>query len=253
MKKLLGAISLTALMATAPAIAAPQKEFSKDEKAAIEAVIKDYLLTNPEILIDVQRILMEKQEAKDMAAMADKVKENWDALAHDDISAVLGNPDGAITIVEFFDYRCGYCRRSHPDVKKILAENKDVRLVMKQFPILDQPEETPISLIAAHIAQAMKKQGKFEAFHDAVFEMDGPVTQDSLMALVDSMDIDKDQYQKDFIAEETSNYIRANHNMARELGISSTPMFFINGKVVSGARGYDHLNEVVEEARAALN
>ncbi len=252
MKKILSAVSLATMMMVTPALA-QDNTFDANETAAIEGIIKNYLLKNPEILLEVQSILMEQQESERMAEMEKAVAENWDQLANDDYSAVLGNPDGAITVVEFFDYQCGFCRRSHPDVKKLVAENDDIRLVLKQFPILDKPNETPISLISAHMAQAALKQGKFEEFHNKVYEIEGPITQEKLQMIVDGLGMDMDQFQIDLPSQETSNYLRANMDVARELGISSTPMFFINGKVVSGARGFEHLQGVVEEARAELN
>lgn len=233
-----------------PAQAQDAKKFTPEETKAIEAIIKDYLITNPKIMLDVQKALQAQMESDRTAQLVAAIEPNREELENDGVSVVMGNPNGDVTVVEFFDYQCGFCRKAHPDVKRLMAEDKNIRVVYKQFPILDRPNEVPMSLIAAHMAMAANKQGKFEEFHQALFSAEGGLTQESLATIMATIGLDKEKAEAEMMSEEVGASIRNNMELAQKMGISSTPTFIIGDKVIEGAMGYDDLKEKVAAARA---
>ncbi|MGL5839745.1 MAG: DsbA family protein, partial [Sphingorhabdus sp.] len=157
--------------------------------------------------------------------------------------AVGGNPDGAITIVEFTDYNCGFCRKAVADVSRLVAANKDVRIVYREVPIL-----APSSRDAASWALAAAKQGKHKAFHDAMFA-GGPVRDASIRLAAKRAGLDLSQAEKDVMSPEIKAEIDANLAMMQQIGFNGTPTFFIDNEMIEGAVGYEALKAAVEKAR----
>jgi protein-disulfide isomerase len=232
-------VSGTALAQEAPG------PFDDVEREAIEGIIADYILENPEIIYRAIQVLQERQQAAQAKAARLALETNREALERDPNSPVGGNPDGDVTVVEFFDYRCPYCKRVAPDVERLTAEDDDVRLVYKEWPILG-----PESVFAARAALAAREQGRYQDFHDRVMGL-REVTEASVTAVAEDLDLDLERLREDMAAPEVQAHLDETARLARELGITGTPAFVIGDEVVPGAAGYDALSGMVGAAREA--
>ncbi len=238
-----------ALAAAALAIAAlpVSAEPSPQEKADIEAVVKDYILANPEIigeaLIALQARREEEQKAKQTAAIA-RLTEKLQNSPH---QAVLGNPKGTVTLVEFFDYNCGYCRRALPDMTALIKANPDLRVILKELPILSEG-----SVEAARVSVAVKDLApeSYGDFHAALFEKPGQANAAKALAVAAELGLDAAALEaagnKPGVTE---NFVEA-QQLAQALGISGTPSYVIGGEVVPGAAGFDALQAKVAAVRS---
>lgn len=211
----------------------------------VEKIVADYIAKNPEAIISsVENMQRQKVEA-DMNNAKDSIMKNRDALEKDPASPVLGNPDGDVTVVEFFDYHCGFCKRVQPSVSKLIEEDKNVRLVMKEFPIL-----SPVSEQAARAALAVHnlQPDKYLAFHTAL--MQGKITdKDSILAIATSLGLDSAKVEEEMEKNSISEAIQKNHELAGKIGVRGTPAFVIGETLVPGALNYDQLVEQVKSAR----
>jgi len=217
---------------------------SKIQTQAVESVLESYLESHPELVGKA----IERLEAQQKEAAAERQREaiaaNAAALYNDPADQVLGNPQGDVTIVEFFDYRCPYCKRAMPAVMETLKADGHVRLVLKEFPILG-----PNSQLATRAALASIKQGKYEVFHSAMLASNSALDHDTVMAIAESTGIDTKQLQADMKAPEIEAAIRKNYQLAQGLKIEGTPAFIIGDKLVPGAVDQPTLQKLVEEAR----
>jgi protein-disulfide isomerase len=208
---------------------------SDKERAATEAIVRAYILENPEIITEAVEILQKREMVKRMDAAGS-------ALTKPFPGAVGGNPNGAITLVEFTDYNCGFCRSAVADVSRLAAGNKDIRIVYREVPIL-----SPTSRDAARWALAAAKQGKHKAFHDAMFA-GGPVNDQTIKAAAARAGLNITQAEKDAASEEVKAEIDANLAMMQQIGFSGTPTFFIGNQMIEGAVGYEALKAAVAKA-----
>ena len=214
--------------------AAPESAASslaKADRAAIEAVVRDYILTHPEILPEAMERLQSKGAARQVA-------DNREDLETPFPGAVLGNPRGTITLVEFTDYACGYCRQSVADVRALIAAHPDLRIVVRELPIL-----SPASTEAAKMALAAAVQGKYAAFHDAMFAGSRPDAA-SVAAAARAAGVDPTAAAAG-VAEELAD----NLDLARKLGINGTPAWVVGDRLLVGAVGREALEKAIAEAR----
>jgi protein-disulfide isomerase len=225
--------------------------FTEAEKAAIGELIRSYILENPEILPEAIGVLQAREQKAERLAMREAVKANRERIERDGISVVQGNPEGDVTIAEFYDYQCTYCRRGHKDVLRLMNEDPDLRVVYKQFPVKDVPGEEPASMIAARMAMAADRQGKFLAFHQAAMSIPMPLSEKSLFTAARNAGLDPEKLASDMEDGAITDSIRANMFLARELGINGTPTYIIGDELVIGAHGYDTLKRVIADTRAA--
>lgn len=240
--KLLRSLAAAALIAsTIPAVALDDGE--KDE---VRAIIKDYLVKNPEIIEEALNELKRKQEEGEASAAKAAIAENASAIFRNEGDLVLGNPKGSVTMVEFFDYNCGYCKRAHPDVAKLIENDKDLRIVMKEFAILG-----PGSVYAARAALASRKQGKYREFHLALMQHEGRHDEASVLAVAADVGLDKDQLTRDMESADVASMLAGNSAIADQLNIGGTPAFVIDQTLIPGAIGYDGLVAAVKEVRDA--
>lgn len=209
---------------------------SNAEREATEAVVRAYILEHPEILSEAAQILQDRETAKRLASVGD-------ALTTPFSGAIAGNPDGAVTLVEFTDYSCGYCRASVADVQKLVGSNKDVRVVFREVAILN-----PASREAAKWALAAAKQGKHRAFHDAMFAGDKPNPQ-SIRAAALKAGLDMKRAEMDANSKAVAGEIEANMAMMQQVGFNGTPTFIVGGQILEGALGHDALKDAVAKAR----
>ena len=219
--------------------------FSPAEEDAIRQLVRDYLLTNPEVLMEAAQIYRERQQELQQKQASQTLVMRREELDRDPDSPVIGNPDGDVVVVEFFDYRCPYCVRVAEDLREVVEDDGNIRLVMKEFPILG-----PESMVAARMALAAEKQGKYEELHFAMMTVSGKLTEDKAFKIAEKIDLDMDQLRRDMEAPEIDAMLQRNFALAQALQINGTPAFVIGGEVVRGAIDMTTLREIVGQARA---
>lgn len=225
--------------------AAGAADFSDEQKQAIETIVREYLMNNPDVIIDVLQVAQEKLKAdsrdKATAALATRKKEVFD----DPTAPVAGNPKGDVTLVEFFDYRCPYCKQVVPAIDALLAEDKQLRFVYKEFPVLG-----PESVTAAKAALASRKQGKYDAFHRALMNLKGQMNEEAVFKVAASVGLDVERLKRDMADPEIDRMLKANAKLADELDIRGTPAFVVGDEIVPGAVSVSALRQLVQAARA---
>ena len=237
--------AILGLVAAAPAAAAGQ--FSPDQTTEIQGIIKDYLIKNPEVLRDAITALDAKEKASEAENRTKALSRLSGDLASGPDAFSVGNPDGKITLVEFFDYNCGYCRRSIPDVVRLMKDNPDLKVVLRDFPIL-----SPSSVDAAIIAGAAHRQlsgDKFWDFHKALLGNHGLVGKEQAIAAAKALGVDMSQLEKDAADPKVRSAIQHTDSMAKDLNLNGTPTFIIGGDVEVGAVGYDQLQADIANIR----
>jgi protein-disulfide isomerase len=209
---------------------------SDKERSATEAIVRAYILENPEIITEAVEILQKREMAKRMDAAGGAITKPFPG-------AVGGNPNGSIIVVEFTDYNCGFCRSSVADLNRLMSNEKDVRIVYRELPIL-----SPTSRDAARWALAAAKQGKHKAFHDAMFAA-GPANEQTITAAARRAGLNMDQAARDAASSEVNEEIERNLAMMQQIGFNGTPTFIIGDQMLEGALGFDALKAAVEKAR----
>ena len=243
----LAALVLTAGSALLPQQTSAQDSFSKAQTEELHTIIRDYLLENPAILNEMIAKLQAAERDEQHKQARDAIAQNAKQLFHNENDVVVGNPDGNVTMVEFFDYNCGYCKRSTADVLRLIEEDKDLRIVMKEFPILSEG-----SVIASRAALASKEQGKYWDFHLALMASRGSIgDEDKVMSIAAEAGLDVEKLKADMAAnaEAIERDIDANRALAQAIGINGTPAFVIDDTLVPGAMPYDQLATSVRIVR----
>jgi protein-disulfide isomerase len=224
-----------------PAAAA---EFTPEQRQAIEAILRDYLTKNPEVMLDALQAAEDKIKSeshdKASAALATRRHEIFD----DPDAPVAGNPKGDVALAEFFDYRCPYCKQVEPALEALLAEDRQLRFVYKEFPVLG-----PDSVTAARAALAARKQGKYGAMHRALMELKGQINEAAVFKLASSIGLDVERLKRDMAAPDIDRMLKANLNLAGALDIRGTPGFVIGNEIVPGAISLDALKQLIDTAR----
>jgi protein-disulfide isomerase len=219
-------------------------EIPPEQRQAIEAIIRDYLMQNPDVLIEALRSAEEKATRDADAKAAVVLKDRRGEVFDDPASPIGGNPQGDVTIVEFFDYRCPYCKQVQPALQKLLDQDRKLRFVYKEMPVLGAP-----SVTAAHAALAARLQGKYEHFHSAMMATKGQITDEVVYQVAGSVGLDVDQLKRDMGAPEIEQAVKANLALAKALDIHGTPGFIIGEHIVPGAIDLDALKDLVADAR----
>src|SRR5438067_3778545 len=232
---------LLALTGILPAMAG---EFTDAQKQELGAFIRDYLMKNPEVLRDALQQLDQQQKQAEETARKEALTAKAPSIFRQNGDLVGGNPQGKVTVVEFFDYNCAYCRKAFPDVMKMIGDDKDIRLVMKEFPILG-----PGSTYAARAALASRKQGKYWQFHIAMMSHDGRIDEATADEVAASVGLDVTKLKADMAANDVSSVIDRNMGLADSLNIQGTPAFIVDETVIPGAIGYDGLVSAVKQVR----
>jgi protein-disulfide isomerase len=237
------ALSLAAFVAVS-AVPARAAEFSAEQRQAIETIVRDYLLRNPEIIIEVFEAAKEKLAGEAQAQRAAALAERRQEIFENPASPVAGNPKGDVTLVEFFDYRCPYCKQVAPAIDTLIAEDKQLRVVYKEFPVLG-----PDSVRAAQAALAARKQGKYEAMHRALMQIKGQIDEAAVFSTAKSVGLDVERLKRDMADPEIDRMLQANQQLALALGIRGTPAFIVGDEIVPGAVGIDALRQLIAAAR----
>lgn len=247
MTRLALAAGLAALVAT-PVFSFDMEAMTDAERSAFRAEIRTYLLENPEVLLEAIEVL-EKREADAQAASDESlVLEHASALFADDHSWVGGNPDGDVVMVEFLDYRCGYCRRAHPEVEELVASDGNIRLIVKEFPILGEQ-----SLISSRFAIATLRtlgDDAYKAVHDGLIALRSEATIETLRRMSDTLGLDTDTIVAGMEDPEVEAIISANRQLARALEITGTPTFILGDQMLRGYLPLDGMREIVVSLRS---
>ncbi|MSP52112.1 MAG: DsbA family protein [Alphaproteobacteria bacterium] len=245
MSRSIGALALVVLLAWGPSTFAQSRDgLSVKQQQEVESLIRDYLKKNPgfvlELLNDAQRF----QEDQETTGARAKLIGHSDSLYKDKNAPVGGNPKGDVTIVEFFDYKCPYCKRAVAPLTEFLAKDSKVRLVFKEFPILG-----PESVVAARAALAARKQGKYSDLHLALMDLKGALTEASVFATAETIGLDVKRLRDDMRSKEIDEMLAANRKLAQALGIKGTPGFVIGDNIVGGMMDQNALRQAVADAR----
>lgn len=232
-----------------PAAAFDVEGMTDAERAAFRAEIRAYLLDNPEVLLEAFDVI-EAREAATLAAVdAETLRENASEIFEDPDSWTGGNPDGDISVVEFLDYRCGYCRRAHPEVAELVSSDGGIRYIVKEFPILGEQ-----SVLASRFAISVLRREGGEAYAetaDLLMAFRGEFTRDALAALSDEMGFDTASVLETMDSDEVGRIIAENQELALRLSIKGTPSFVFESEMIRGYAPLDHMRLKVAELRAA--
>jgi protein-disulfide isomerase len=238
------AAGLFACGLAASAAAQEKSAFSDAERKEIKGLVRAYLLENPEIINEMVELLQEKQDAERERKQREVIAKHRDEIFNPPEATVIGNVKGDVTVVEFFDYNCGYCKSMFPAVMETLAEDGKIRLVIKELPILG-----PASEVAAKAALASRKQGKYSEYHQALLSHKGSLTDGPIMAIAERVGLDVAQLKKDMDDRSIRDIIERNRDLARDLQINGTPAVFVGEAFFPGAISKENLKLAIDEAR----
>jgi protein-disulfide isomerase len=220
------------------ALPAAAAEFSPAQTKEIGTIVRDYLVNNPEVLRDAM-VELDRREKEAQQAAREKIIVGNSNLLSSAHQAVIGNPNGKVTLVEFFDYNCGYCKKSLDDLAKLMKEDPNLRVVLKDFPVLG-----PGSVEAAQVASALRNQfsgDKFWTYHQKLLLTRGQVGRAQALALAKEMGADMGKLDRDMASPDVKAGIQEVMQMADGLNLTGTPSWVVGKEVVVGAVGYDEL------------
>lgn len=213
--------------------------------ARIKELALQAIRENPQIIMEAIQLLEQQQADAEANARADLLENQRQLLERDTNAPVLGNPDGDVTVVEFFDYNCPYCRRAMPEVQGLIDADRDVRLVYREWPILGEG-----SVFAAKAALAARRQGKYEAFHWALMGLKERAEEASVLRVAKKVGLDIRRLRRDMEAPEIQSHIDRSMQLSKALGFTGTPSFVIGDNLVPGLVKQDRLKSLVEKVRA---
>jgi len=253
MRRLLAAGLMSFSLLASPAFAEqpatastePAAQFTPAQKTEIEAIVRNMLLTNPTLVADALDKVQEEMKAREAAATSEKIRANRDRIYDNGGLAIGGNPQGDVTIVEFFDYNCGYCRSAHQELKQLLSEDKNIRIIYREFPILG-----PNSIIASRMALAANEQGKYLEMHDKLFSSSSQLNADAMLKIAQDMGLNMTKVTAGISDPNMLVSLRGTIDLATDLGIRGTPAFIIGDKLFPGAMSLEQMRAAVAEARA---
>lgn len=233
--------------AAAAALPAGAQQPPAPNRATIETIVREYLIANPEVIQEALQELERRQQEAQKSAQLNAVKAEKARLLESPHNAVAGNPNGDITIVEFFDYNCGYCKRALQDVEALVKADPNLRVVLKDFPVLG-PESVEASMVAV-AARAQLKGDKVFEFHRRLMESRGRANKDRALAVAKEMGLDVARLQKDMDAPTVRAALQEAVELGDKLGLTGTPAFVIGEEVVFGAVGQESLRNTVAAVR----
>ena len=239
-----------ALMGLAAAPAAAQTDIgnlSPEERSAFRAEVRSYLLEHPDVIVEAIQLLEQRRAEAAVETDRKLIAEHAEELFNDDFSYVAGNPEGDVTVVEFLDYRCPYCKQAQPEVARLLEDDPNVRLVVKEYPILG-----PDSVAAARMALAALEldREKFGDLHERLMTYDGQLSEQAAYRIAEDLGYDPEELREAAADPEIEKRIQRNYALAAKLGIQGTPGFVIGDQIVRGFVPFDELSAAVEQERA---
>jgi protein-disulfide isomerase len=213
---------------------------SADSQETLEKAIEQYIRSHPEVLLQSLQSLEEKRQAEENERRKTAIANRQNDLLHDPLSPVSGNPDGEITLVEFFDYRCGFCKRAAGAVTQLQKDDRRVRVVYKDFPILGETSE-----LAAKAALASRAQGKHQVFHEALLASKNELNKDEVLHIAADVGLDTKRLEAEMAKPEWQTVIDRNRALAKDLGINGTPGFVVGTEMVPGALDLAAMKELI--------
>ena len=244
------AAALFAILIAVPAAApARAQSFTGDQRGEIERIVREYLLSHPELLQEVMSELEKRQAVAEAEKHRDAVKQHSTAIFSSPRQVTLGNPQGDVTVVEFFDYNCGYCKRAMTDMMDLMKNDGKVKFVLKEFPVLGEG-----SVQAAQVAAAVRMQDKtggkkYLEFHQKLLTGRGPADKARALAAAKEIGMDVARIEKDIAGDEVKATLEESFKLAEALGLNGTPSYVVGSDVVIGAVGLNTLKEKVNSAR----
>ncbi|CFW97445.1 DSBA oxidoreductase [Candidatus Filomicrobium marinum] len=222
------------------------KVFSSEQRAGIEAIVKEYLLAHPELFLEIQSALETKLEAMQAEQFTAAIADNAEALFRRANAPAIGDPKADVTVVEFFDYNCGFCKRGFPQLAKLIENDKNVRVVFKELPILSEG-----SLEASRVALAAKAQGKYWEMHRALMAAKGTMNGEHALKIAEKHGLDVAKLKEDMKSPEVTKEIENVRDLAQKMGINGTPHYLVADKSIAGAPEnlYEQLVGLVKETR----
>jgi len=211
----------------------------------IKELVLEAIRENPGIVFEAAQLFEEQQQANQALAAAQVLASERDALERDPNAPVLGNPDGDVTVVEFFDYNCPYCRRVKPHMEALLAADPNVRVVYREWPILGEG-----SVFAARAALASRNQGKYDEFHWAMMGLNGRAEEATVISAAEEIGLNIAQLRRDMNAPEIDEHIQTSMRLSRAIGFSGTPSFVIGDSLAPGLIDAEQMISLVNQARA---
>ena len=243
---------IAAAFAALLAVAAPQDaradEFSAPQRGAIERIVREYLIAHPEVLQEAMAELEKRQAALEAEKHKDAVKQHAQTLFSSPRQVVVGNPQGDVTFVEFFDYNCGYCKRAMEDMLALMKSDSKLKVVLKEIPVLGQG-----SVEAAQVAVAVlildKTGKKYLEFHQKLLSGRGQADRNRAFAVAKDIGMDMARMEKDINSPEVKATLQESFRLAEALGLNGTPSYVIGDRVVVGAVGLPALQQNINTAR----
>jgi protein-disulfide isomerase len=245
--RLFAVAALAAGVALPAASAARAQGFTPAQRGEIEAIIKNYLLNNPEILQDVMAELEKRQALAEAEKHRAGVKEHAQAIFNSPHQVTLGNLQGDVTVVEFFDYNCGYCKRAMGDMMELLKDG-NLKFVLKEFPVLGDGS-TQAAQVAVAVRMQDKTGKKYLEFHQKLLNSRGPIDKNRAVAVAKEIGLDMARLDKDMASDEVKTTLAETFKLAEALGLNGTPSYVVGSDVVIGAVGLKALREKVNNAR----
>lgn len=206
-------------------------------KEEVESIVKDYLTKNPEVIVQSFMVARQKEQEIAEKESSKNVKNYLKEINNDPNSPVLGNAKGKDVVVEYSDYRCGYCKKAAPDIKKLIETNKNVKVIIKNYPILGE-ESTQIAKLS--LAVYKTNPAKFQQFHEGIYQK-GVSSKEQGLQLAEEIGIDAKKLAEEVTKSQYQDIINKNLEIGQKIGINGTPAFIVNGNLVRGAVGYDSL------------
>ncbi|RYG92024.1 DsbA family protein [Loktanella sp. IMCC34160] len=246
LKRLFAPAALALGLLAGSASAFDMATMTDEERAAFRDEVRAYLLENPEVLMEAIAVLEDRQAVAEAQADEDLARANADALFNDGFSWVGGNPEGDISLVEFMDYRCTYCKRAFEEVEALVAQDGNIRFILKEFPILG--EQSVLSSRFAVAVHQLHGDDAYKNVHDALMQVRGDITADSLVRLAETFGLEPDPILERMTSDEVTRVLEENRLLAQRLNISGTPTFVMDDQML---RGYVPLN-VMQQYAASL-
>jgi protein-disulfide isomerase len=215
---------------------------------ALQKAIHDYILAHPDVLIQSLRMAKAQEQERLAAVTKSNILALKKALIEDPNAPILGNPAGDVTLVEFFDYRCPYCRQVEASLQSLIKSDPGVRIVQKQFPVLG-----PASVYAARVALAANKQGKHSQFHEALMSRRSNLDEATVLSVAEEAGLDVARIKSDMNAPEIEAELSQNREIAKVLNLTGTPAFIVGEELVPGATDLETLKAMVDDARHGVN
>jgi protein-disulfide isomerase len=233
-----------------PAGATGMAALSDDQRAEVEGIIRNYLMANPEIVRDAINELQRRADEAAQVAQSKAIDDNAKLIFASANDGVLGNPKGDVTLVEFFDYNCAYCRRAQADMQKLIEKDPSLRVVLKEFPVLG---DGSVQAAKVSVAVEMTAPDKYAAFHNALLAEPGQVDGERALAVAKEVGLDPDVLKAKLDDKAIQDRINVSYDLAGKLNLTGTPSYVTKKEVIVGAVGYDALKQKIDDARGCAS